>query len=90
MHDVELLELLSEWYRDYGIKVETLDNPGWIVKTYLDATALGYKPFEIVQFDHGTDDWMHVSKRDAKFKGAGDPSKLHVIFEHFLRFAGKI
>ncbi len=38
----------GEWEHDYGIKIETLDNPGWLVSIDLLGTDLEDKSFPTI------------------------------------------
>lgn len=87
-----LLERIQDWYRNncdgdwehgFGIKIETVDNPGWSVEIELQDTALEHAQFE-KQYDHGDEDWLFVGIKDKKFIGAGDPDKLSEILRIFL------
>lgn len=69
----------GDWEHSYGIKIETLDNPGWIVKIDLAETDHQGKEFIGINTDHGDDDWIQCFIRDDQFIGAGDPTKLEKI-----------
>jgi hypothetical protein len=97
LSDVELLTRLSKWYQSqcngdwehqWGVAIDTLDNPGWIVKIDLRETASERKVFSEIQINNGDNDWVRCSVKDAKFTGAGDPSKLAMILDHFLTHVG--
>ena len=99
MPAADLLQKLCEWYEEQcngdwehgsGVRIETLDNPGWIVKIDLHETASENIVFDRVMFDEGKGNWLTCSKDGTSFQGAGDPSKLPVILEHFLKFVGKV
>jgi hypothetical protein len=99
MSQTDLLAKLCEWYREqcngdwehgYGVAIETLDNPGWTVTIDLCETASEKEVFETIRFNEGKGNWLTCSKNGTRFQGAGDPSKLSVILEHFLKFAGKL
>jgi hypothetical protein len=99
MPPIDLLAKLCEWYEEQcdgdwehgsGVRIDTLDNPGWIVKINLIGTASENDVFDTVMFDEGKDNWLTCSKKGQDFQGAGDPSKLPTILEHFLRFVGKL
>ena len=73
----------GQWEHVYGIKVFTLDNPGWSVVIDLTDT-------EIETLEHGwtieeksETDWIGYSISDKTFKGSGDPKKLGEIFNLF-------
>jgi len=72
------------WEHGDGIVIETLDNPGWIVKIDLKGTRWEKTLWKDIQFDNGSDDWVSCSKKGARFEGCGDPSKLEYILDHFL------
>ena len=67
-----------------------LDNPGWLIKINLLGTASEEAVFENVNIDKAEDNWLRCFKEGGEFTGAGDPSKLPVILEHFLKFVGKL
>jgi hypothetical protein len=99
MADSDLLAKLCEWYAEqcdgeweHGgrIDISTVDNPGWRVKINLRETASAEGVFEKIAVDRTENDWLQCFKKDGEFIGAGDPSKLSTILEHFLRFVGKL
>jgi len=99
MSELNLITKLADWYSQQcngewehrsGIDIGTLDNPGWILKVNLRETPLEAVKFEPISATKGESDWIDCQKRDGQFVGAGDPSKLALILEHFLRFAGKL
>ena len=64
---MDVFEKLNEWYQsncdgdwehNFGVNIETLDNPGWIVKIDLYYTELEDKPFEEIEINNGDDDWL--------------------------------
>jgi hypothetical protein len=76
----------GEWEHGFGVAIDTIDNPGWVVKINLRDTACEQKVFAEVKINNSDNDWVHCSVKDAKFVGAGDPSKLGIILDHFLSF----
>ena len=80
----------EDWEHSFGVKIDTLDNPGWMVKIDLAETTLEQKPFEpLYRGDSDTDaDWI-VCKLDAKqFVGYGGASNLSELLRIFLDWAG--
>ena len=69
----------GDWEHSYGIKIETLDNPGWIIKIDLSETPYQKKVFANVDEDNGDDDWIKCFLRDGQYIGVGDPTKLEKI-----------
>lgn len=39
----------GDWEHDFGVRLETLDNPGWRLRIDLKGTALEHRPFARVQ-----------------------------------------
>lgn len=92
------LNWLNEWYKfncngdwehGYGIKIETLDNPGWSIDINLYDTELEGQVFENIVIDKGEDDWYFCKVENNIFKGQGDPNKLMKILEIFVTWAEK-
>jgi hypothetical protein len=96
------LRKLQDWYRSqcdgdwehgYGVKIDTLDNPGWSVTINLDGTNLEGKKF--AEIGHGTgresiegsEDWLMCRLEEKQFKAYGGPRKLEEMLEIFLRWA---
>lgn len=91
----EVLNWLIEWYKSncdgdwehsYGIKIETLDNPGWLVKIDLSETKLEDKEFKSIKVLNNKDDWLFGKVKDNIFHGIGDIYKLEKILELFKRW----
>ena len=72
-----------EWHEYYGIKIDTLDNPGWIVKIDIAETPLMGKPFSKIEIDNGSSDWLFCKVENNVFEGVGDPLKLTLILKVF-------
>lgn len=93
---MDVLNWLQEWYRQncidvhfYGIKIDTLDNPGWHVKIDLADTILENKKFSEIKIENGDDDWIFCKVENSIFEGFGDPTKLTAILETFQDWVTK-
>ena len=91
-----MLDWLMKWYKSncdgdwehmYGVKIYTVDNPGWSVNIDLLDTPLKSKQFKKIQIDNGDDDWIVCLTKNDTFKGGGDPGKLEKIIEVFRNWA---
>jgi len=78
----------GDWEHQYGISIESLDNPGWRVEIDLKGTTFAGVLFTRVEQKHQNGEWLLCWAEDDKFVGAGDPSKLIVILQHFLEWVG--
>jgi hypothetical protein len=95
------LEQIQAWYRSAcdgdwehssGVKIETLDNPGWSVAIDLSDTPLEEKPFITVENGVGdgssprSEDWFVCRKEGKQFRAFGSPMKLEEMLLVFLRW----
>lgn len=75
------------WEHGEGIRIDSLDDPGWKVKIALRGTALESNEFpEVKQLEPG-DEWLHCRVRDGCFEGYGGPRMLGPILSTFLTWA---
>ncbi len=79
-------QCVNDWQHFYGVKIETLDNPGWSVTIDLADTALEDKTFEEYEVTNSDDDWIHCRVKAEHFEGFGDPSKLKEIILKFMEW----
>ena len=77
----------NDWEHCFGVKIETLDNPGWAVSIDIADTELENKSFEKLELDNGDSDWMVCRIEEKCFKGFGDPFKLDSILLVFKEWA---
>ncbi|WP_346890569.1 immunity 53 family protein [Clostridium sp. UBA3887] len=93
---MDMIAWLSEWYKSncdgdwehyYGIKIDTLDNPGWKVDIDLVDTYLEDVEFNKVQIYIDDLNWIHCSVADGVFKGGGSIDKLEEILKIFRVWA---
>lgn len=88
-------ELLQDWYaqqcdgdweHEFGIKIDTLDNPGWSVFIDLVGTSLENKKFTKLNRLTTENNWMQCSVEDHKFHGSGGPQNLIDIINVFIEW----
>ena len=73
----------GEWERQYGVKVDTLDNPGWSLTVDLRGTEAAGRVFDYLLVDHGEEDWYSIQSDGRTFEGNGDPRKLTKLMQCF-------
>ncbi|MBI5846120.1 MAG: immunity 53 family protein [Deltaproteobacteria bacterium] len=81
----------GDWERNYGIKIGTLDNPGWSVKIELKNTNLEDCSFEEVRIERDDNNWQICYIEDKIFKGYGGVKNLEeilIIFRDWVRKCG--
>lgn len=87
----------GEWEHHYGITIETLDNPGWLVQVDLrgiEPAALAADRVLAVLGEPPSDEngnlggpiWMKCDIESGKFVGAGDPTQLRAIVAQLRSF----
>ncbi|MBS0622429.1 MAG: immunity 53 family protein [Verrucomicrobia bacterium] len=77
----------GDWEHEFGIKIDTLDNPGWTVEIDLQDTKLDGKTFNKVDRQTSEDDWVQCEVQDGKYIGAGGPRNLADIIDVFIIWA---
>jgi hypothetical protein len=90
------IEQLSAWYQNqcdgkwehgFGIKIDTIDNPGWSIEIDLIGTQLQHLQFSAQKNHTSETDWYDCWVNENKFLAAGDPSKLSALLEIFLEWS---
>ncbi|WP_052848174.1 immunity 53 family protein [Streptomyces avicenniae] len=91
----EALSRLQEWYssacdgdweHEFGISIQTLDNPGWSLEIDLSETPLEGRRFACKNTDSESS-WFFVESNGSRFNAACDPHSLERVIEIFLTFA---
>ncbi|PLR77522.1 rhodanese-related sulfurtransferase [Bacillus sp. V3-13] len=77
----------GDWEHCHGIRIGTLDNPGWCVEISLFETYLEDSPFRNVKIERSNDDWIHCTAEDNVFKGYGGVKNLEEILNIFRKWA---
>ena len=74
------------WEHSWGVKIDTIDNPGWMVT--IDLRQTSYEKIDFPKLERGDGDldkdWIKCWTKDSSFRGIGDPSKLEEILDYFL------
>ncbi|WP_057912892.1 immunity 53 family protein [Peribacillus muralis] len=76
----------GEWEHNNGIKVLTLDNPGWLIEIDLEGTDCEEKFFKDFRVENSDEDWIYCKVRDNKFLGYGSVNNLTDILEVFKKW----
>lgn len=80
-------QCVNDWHEDYGVRIGTLDNPGWYLKIDLKGTSLSAKAFQEVEIERSDRDWIVARIKGEVFEGFGGPTNLGEIVEVFLSWA---
>lgn len=76
----------EDWEHQYGVKIETLDNPGWLVTIDLENTDLHGAAAPLLFVERTQTDWWQFEVTDNKFIGCGGALNLGEVIEKFLEF----
>ena len=92
-----LSECNEDWEHQYGVTIDTLDNPGWSFTVDLEETELLGRPFipifenvpdeDPVQGLDGDVNWIVCKVEGSKFKGYGGPRDLGRLIRAFRDWA---
>ncbi|MGR8981885.1 MAG: immunity 53 family protein [Gammaproteobacteria bacterium] len=75
------------WEHTYGVKIDTLDNPGWSVVIDLVGTKLEGTSIEAISLNRTEEDWVNCSVSNNQYKGYGGPQNLVEILSTFRQWA---
>jgi hypothetical protein len=78
----------GDWEHQYGVKIDTLDNPGWHLKIDLYDTNLSDRPFAEIKVDYEEEkDWYLCKVEKHIFVGFCGPYRLGDVISVFLTWA---
>lgn len=66
----------GDWEHDEGIRIETLDKPGWSLRTRLTHTAWGQNRFSGPRLNAMSHDWVHAWVEGGAYNGVCGPTNL--------------
>ena len=73
----------GDWEHQYGIEVNTLDNPGWSLRIDLTATELSGRSYESAELHRSEHDWYVTRLNEARFEGFCGPLNLGELVHLF-------
>lgn len=79
----------GSWEKKFGIKIDTIDNPGWSFLINLSDTTLINEKFEKIKIDISENNWVHCWTKDMQFQGGGGPCNLVDIIKFFISWSEK-
>jgi hypothetical protein len=77
----------GDWEHQYGIKIGTLDNPGWSLEVDLEHTRLSGRVSSGRLIERSRTDWIHVDVNKNQFIAAGGAGNLSEMITSFRKFA---
>lgn len=73
----------DEWEQTHGLKIESIDTPGWRVTISLLETELEDKILNEIIIDRDDNDWIRCWIKDGYFEGAGGLRNLEEMIQIF-------
>jgi hypothetical protein len=73
----------GDWEHGLGVRIETLDNPGWMLRIDLGGTDQAAVPFERVEVHRSEHDWYEAWVDDSTFQVACGPLNLGEAIHSF-------
>ena len=73
----------GQWEHIYGVRIETLDNPGWSVEIDLAETPLAGLTMPVHLEERSDTDWISYEARDDKFIAHGGSQNLDELLAIF-------
>lgn len=92
-------ECNSDWEHSFGVKIDTLDNPGWSLKIDLRETRLEQLPFVKTSFGEPASDleewkrlgsWWVAEVKSGCFEAAGGPLDLSTMIRVFRDWVERV
>lgn len=73
----------GDWEHEYGIKIYTIDNPGWAVKIDLNGTRWEFLDMDRKRHEKSETDWYDYQIKNGVYAAYGDPHKLRDLIVAF-------
>ncbi|MGY4983456.1 immunity 53 family protein [Streptomyces sp. 900105755] len=70
------LQCDGDWEHEWGVRIETLDNPGWLVKINLEETELADREHPHQRVTRDEHDWVMAWTSEQTFHIACGPGNL--------------
>ena len=96
VEDMHPVNWLMEWYRaqcdgdwehQYGVRIGTIDNPGWSLEVDLVDTSDDGRTAPQELIERSEDDWLFVEVKESTFRARGGPGNLGEMIDAFRKFA---
>lgn len=78
----------DDWEHSYGVKIDTLDNPGWMLVVDLLETEFSEISIPLDRTDRSDVDWAQHEVADGRFVACGGAFNLEELIARFLQVVG--
>lgn len=76
----------GDWEHQHGVKIGTLDNPGWSLDVDLVDTSVENRAAAPELLERSENDWIFVEVKEGVFHARGGPGNLEEMIEAFRNF----
>lgn len=73
----------GDWEHSYGVKIESLDNPGWSITIETEDSINELKDFDWKNTEISENDWYYYRVVKSAYEASGDPQKLEKLISIF-------
>jgi len=77
----------GDWEHQHGVSIETLDNPGWVLRVNVECTHLEERVFDEYFVDRSESDWIRAIRLGETLVISGGPNNLSEIVTLFRKWA---
>jgi hypothetical protein len=77
----------GDWEHGNGIRIGTLDNPGWYLTVSLTDTECEDKEFKEIIIERSSNDWLHCFVKEGRFEGPCGLLNLPEVLQIFRDWA---
>ncbi|MFB9690533.1 immunity 53 family protein [Amycolatopsis plumensis] len=77
----------GDWEHEFGVRLETLDNPGWRLRVDTVGTGAEGRVLPRSKADLGPDRWLWTAADGESFEASCDVRSLAELLAAFRRFA---
>ncbi|MGW1489962.1 immunity 53 family protein [Streptomyces sp. NPDC002402] len=77
----------GDWEHEWGVRIETLDNPGWTMRINLAETLLAGRTYGRTEFRRSNSDWVMTKVSDDVFRASCGPLNLDEALRLFREWA---
>lgn len=78
----------GDWEHQNGIRIGTLDNPGWWIDIDLSRTGAEGRAKSGILDERSSTDWVFIEATDDMFRARGGPGNLGEMVAEFRQFLG--
>lgn len=77
----------GDWEHGSGIRLSTIDNPGWSLTINLEDTELRNRNFQQVDINRSEKDWIFCEVKNIQFEARGGVGNLPEMLRIFRKWA---